>query len=800
MNDSAMTTPSAHHEGIFTSLVQLFGRTINDIKIKSIRIPRFQRDYAQGRQSEQARHVRERFITDLLAALDDENELHLDFIFGDVKDGTLYPLDGQQRLTTLFLLHCYLAWHQPEDTVRAQSWHAFDYDTRPGAREFCQFLTQCRPDISAEKLSAWLYDHADYLPTWKHDPTIQGMLVVLDDMHKNFRGQSTERLHSSWLRLTALDKPAISFLLLPVAAQDLDKTLYVKMNSRGRPLTEFENFKAELESLLRKNSAIDSVLVDDFARKIDTDWADLFWLYRGDNNLIDEELMRYLRFLFEVRAWKRGLPVQTSHGDLKALTILSESLLGSAAPNACADFDWIVQALDVWLEDGAEDIREPKAIGKLFSRLFTRDADNASTSLRIFNFGEFGAAPVGVNMFHACCMLYGTRSWSLSHTVLLYGTLQGLMHGTPLPDLHPRLRLLRNLIEASRSSEIRADTTRNNMPSLLHEVETIMADGPITEVTTFNKVQVRNEQAKQALVAAHPTLQDAVYFLEDHELLRGGLTVFDLDPEQTAATFANRASVFPRLFDHSFQLVSAALLVKGHQGREHLRISGHRLTFLGAPRKQQTGLWEDYLRIRHNEPTHPGSAALMSLLDEMAAGESPQSVVKTFLENINTLKDWRYYIAKYEIMRGERLDFSGNYVLAPGPGYAICMPKRDSCDNRSNHHDAYLMALAEAAEIAPERIANDGWPRCFPGYETEERHLKLRNSGIQIRCVKAGWQFSSIPEDAQQRQAFESVAETYPHYQGQHLLYAVPQNDDIDTADRIDIGSRLLRELVDAGL
>ncbi len=149
-------------------------------------------------------------------------------------------------------------------------------------------------------------------------------------------------------------------------------------------------------------------------------------------------------------------------------------------------------------------------------------------------------------MFHACCHLYGTRPWSLAHTVLLYGVLHGLMQGTPLADMHRRLRILRNLIEASRS-EIRADSTRNNMPALLVEVETIMAGGPPNAVQTFNQVQVRNEQAKQALVEPTPTLHEAVCQLEDHELLRGGLTVFDLSPAQDPRTFASRARQFSEL-------------------------------------------------------------------------------------------------------------------------------------------------------------------------------------------------------------------------------------------------------------
>ena len=77
----------------------------NGTQVEAIEIPLFQRDYAQGRNTDQARHVRERFIADLCSALDGDKELHLDFVFGDVVNGTLYPLDGQQQLTTLFLLH-----------------------------------------------------------------------------------------------------------------------------------------------------------------------------------------------------------------------------------------------------------------------------------------------------------------------------------------------------------------------------------------------------------------------------------------------------------------------------------------------------------------------------------------------------------------------------------------------------------------------------------------------------------------------------------------------------------------------
>ena len=787
-----------------TSLAQLFNQPIRGMHVQAIEIPLIQRDYAQGRKNPQVQQIRERFIASLFDALDSEDGIDLDFVFGDVvekdqgarKVPTLYPLDGQQRLTTLFLLHCYLAWHIPETAGARLPWHAFSYATRPGARAFCEFLTQCRPaGLDQDSVSAWLKDQSDYLPTWKHDPTIQGMLVMLDALHARYRHFPDGKHRAHWEKLTDLARPAIRFHLLPIPGTSENNSLYVKMNSRGKPLTEFENFKAELEALMCANPAISEDAVRAFSQSIDTTWADLFWQYRGDNDLIDEECMRYLRFLTEVLAWKHGIPVDhASPHDARELVCLAQALFGAQSPRADQAGEtlrWMTHALDVWLENGADGPRKPLAIDALFSQLFTREAHDAAQPLRVFNFGEFGTAPVEVNLFHACCRLYGAGPWKLPHTVLLHGVLQGLMTGTPLPMLHPRLRLLRNLIEASRS-EVRAD----NMPALLHEVDAIMAGEPLTAIHTFNKVQVRNEQAKQHLLAAYPALQDALYRLEDHELLRGGLTAFDLDPAQDAASFASRAAQFARLFDkESFHLASAALLAKGNEGRGRERRSGHRLTYLGAPRQRQAGLWEDHWRIRYNEPSHPSGAALMGLLDDMAAGHSPQAVIDAFLANPGTAKDWRYYIAQYEVMRGAHLEFAGTYVLAPHPGYAICMPKSDSCDNRSYHHDGYLLALAHLAGITP---ANPSWPRCFPGEETEIRYLELPRSHIKVRCMDAGWEFSQLPNDAAQRQLFDAVMQKHPRYQ--NGLYAVPQSKGCDTEDRIALGAQLLQELVAAGL
>lgn len=69
----------------------------------SIKVPIIQRDYAQGRPEQSP--LRVRFLASLKTALDTPQELTLDFVFGSVENGEFKPIDGQQRLTTLWLLH-----------------------------------------------------------------------------------------------------------------------------------------------------------------------------------------------------------------------------------------------------------------------------------------------------------------------------------------------------------------------------------------------------------------------------------------------------------------------------------------------------------------------------------------------------------------------------------------------------------------------------------------------------------------------------------------------------------------------
>ena len=289
---------------IYKQLLQRHGR---------IRIPMIQRDYAQGRPSEE--EVREDFLSALGDALnksanDPTLPLNLDFIYGSVEgdiETRFLPLDGQQRLTTLFLLHWYLAWKDQQWNefglmFRTNGHAKFSYSVRPSSNEFFDELVAYKPDNRPERvqqLSELITDQPWYFRSWRLDPTIQSALVVLDAIHRRFA--STDGLFE---RLTSESQPAITFQLLELDNFGLSDDLYIKMNARGKPLTLFETFKARYEQELEKQftgellaiGTGDFTVAEFVARRMDTLWADLFWAHRDkSSNLYDEAVMNVFR-------------------------------------------------------------------------------------------------------------------------------------------------------------------------------------------------------------------------------------------------------------------------------------------------------------------------------------------------------------------------------------------------------------------------------------------------------------------------------------------------------------------------
>ena len=127
------------------NFIQMFQYTYQDSQgtshaLDRIVIPMIQRDYAQGREDARTREVRKRFLDALHEAVTGK-PITLDFIYGDISpDGIMTPLDGQQRLTTLFLLHWYAAKRAGVPESEYAFLKNFSYETRASARMFCEKL------------------------------------------------------------------------------------------------------------------------------------------------------------------------------------------------------------------------------------------------------------------------------------------------------------------------------------------------------------------------------------------------------------------------------------------------------------------------------------------------------------------------------------------------------------------------------------------------------------------------------------------------------------------------------------
>lgn len=319
--------------------------------IDEIIVPEIQRPYAYGRKSDSVTFVRNNILDELFETLKGAKEMELNFVYGNVlKDNSRFIfelLDGQQRLTTLFLLYWYIINQQlsspnidvdvanidkskeDEDKKMRSILGRFTYRTRATAAVFCkrlsEFKTNKLTDIATSpssviKRTKWYYKSFD------NDSTIRSMLIVLDAIHERYCKDSYPDA------LVNLDK--IQFYLISLGMYGLSEELYVKMNARGLKLTPFECFKADLTQFMYSSIWPDyhtqvplfqnatGRMVEyylNFITKIDAKWIDLFW-NKNDDNYDDA----YHAFFYRFCACRYLATVNTARKDMQDDIILNQ--------------------------------------------------------------------------------------------------------------------------------------------------------------------------------------------------------------------------------------------------------------------------------------------------------------------------------------------------------------------------------------------------------------------------------------------------------------------------------------------
>ena len=255
-------------------------------------IPAIQRDYAQGREDKKATEVRKILLDDIFS---NKPEIDFNLVFGSREEyggkTCFIPVDGQQRLTTLFLLYLY---NSKVNEVQTDGLNKFTYETRRAAADFCKAIVDKAIvdkawESSKQILSDSIKDCNWFMQYWNQDPTVISMLRMLDDIQK----RAPERNFKE-----KLDR--ITFYFYDLKQNGLNETLYIKMNGRGKPLTAFENLKAAIDNILPEEMG-DEASGSNFKEKwqscIDGKWTDAFWDKEKPYD-IDKNLTKFIvRFL-----------------------------------------------------------------------------------------------------------------------------------------------------------------------------------------------------------------------------------------------------------------------------------------------------------------------------------------------------------------------------------------------------------------------------------------------------------------------------------------------------------------------
>lgn len=466
-----------------------------------VKIPILQRDYAQGRENNIS--ICENFLKALKESVLQDKTINLDFIYGNVDNGTFLPLDGQQRLTTLFLLHWYAAEKEHVDGSCREILKKFSYETRLSSRRFCESLlnNSVVMDAAGNSISEQILDSKWFYLSWKHDPTIRAMLRSIDMIHAAFM-----EVDGLWSALVGRRK--IVFHLLILENFGLSDDLYIKMNARGRLLTPFENLKAEMQDKAIKGEWESSKEEHEkFSYKIDGTWTDFLWKNYNKNHSVDTAHMNLITTLVMTK-----LPIGQLVKGAERIEVIQKLNFTNAARDLISYID--KETFDYICE-----------IYALYSHLA------GSKSLPSLDIVLWRHAPEG-DLFNQ--ILLGSNT-SYSHKVLFYAQTKYLMrNSTACQDKYEEwMRVIRNIVsradltpDGKRNDIIRSPEAFNGAIGLVNELSNgcediyaFLCSAAIS--STFAREQVKEEGIKAKIIQEHPEQRGLLFRLEDNELLRG---------------------------------------------------------------------------------------------------------------------------------------------------------------------------------------------------------------------------------------------------------------------------------------
>ena len=438
----------------------------------------------------------------------------------------MYLLDGQQRITTLYLLHWYLAQRLQKPSLLKDV--ALSYRVRQYADEFTKKISDesTQIDFSSIIPSQAICNCTWFFDAWKHDPTVKGMLNTLNTIHELLKDKEINE-ERYWL---PLEEGAVTFYWLDLEEHQLTDELYLKMNARGKQLSNFENFKASLVKRVADNGWEENIdEKDSFSFKMDTIYTDLFWEYRGEVNVIDYEITNF----FAGMAMIGYALKENSEAQQKRIQELFNNPLSVRVEDfEKSDFERLTSYLDFY--SAVEKILIETELWKYYN------TDNKRGLFEEFIKDENKGTE----------KKYDGATYS--QRVLFYALSELFMEAKDKNNISEDfIRVVRNIVEnATIDSAQTFVYAIKLMSELLEGVQDIYWYLCKTAIqSNFASYQVTQEKQKAERIVANPEWKDVIWEAEDHPMFKGDIGFLLLETENDLPLFKKRYEVAKEMFD-----------------------------------------------------------------------------------------------------------------------------------------------------------------------------------------------------------------------------------------------------------
>ena len=497
----------------------------------SFEIPIIQRDYAQGRSDERSKEIRKTFLGSLIAAVENypQKNIELDFVYGKRNKNKVYLLDGQQRITTLYLLHWYLTQRLQKPSLLKGV--ALSYRVRQYADEFTQKISDknTQIDFTSSIPSQAICNCTWFFDAWKYDPTVKGMLNTLDTIHELLKDKSISD-ERYWL---PLEEGAVTFYWLNLEEHQLTDELYLKMNARGKQLSNFENFKASLVKRIADNGWEENIQEkESFSFKMDTIYTDLFWEYRGEVNVIDYEVTNFFAGMAMIGyALKENCETQQK----RIQELFNNPLSVRVEDFEESDFKLFMSYLDFY--SGEKNISIETKLWKYYN------SDNKRGFFEEFIKDE----NKGTGEFY--------KGATYPQRVFFYALSELFIRVKDKAIRENFIRVVRNIVE---NVTIDSAQTFVGAIKLMKELLEVLSKG-VQDIysylsktaiqSNFASYQVTQEKQKAERIVANTEWKDIIWKAEEHPMFKGDIGFLLLETENDLSLFKKRYEVAKEMFD-----------------------------------------------------------------------------------------------------------------------------------------------------------------------------------------------------------------------------------------------------------